>query len=163
MYFIDKLFKNSGAKIKTYSKFSFLIVSAIFIFVGIITLADAYYATEISLGLGYIIGGPIASAVASLFMYGFGEMVEKICNLGEIPTSKNNNESENNTSEEDSIQENVKVCSNCKTPFDSDADFCVKCGKPVPKQDTQQKVCKKCGEALVGNFTFCTKCGTKND
>lgn len=48
-------------------------------------------------------------------------------------------------------------CSGCGAEVKEGAEFCVVCGKKLPKR----KKCSKCGTEVLENVLFCTNCGNK--
>lgn len=74
---MDKLYADIGKKIKGFAKWSF-IVEAIGAFVaGLILLIDEF----ILLGLLLMLLGPIVAFVGSWILYGFGEIIDKLCDI----------------------------------------------------------------------------------
>lgn len=80
------MFDNIGKKIK--------IITKVFVWIGIVGSIIAGFALLIIsaedakksgsfvwLGLFYLIAGPIISWIAGFFMYGFGELIEKTCDI----------------------------------------------------------------------------------
>lgn len=54
-----------------------------------------------------------------------------------------------------------KICSNCGSELEEDAQFCVECGYPVGEIDRKSKehICKHCGNVLRPASKFCGVCG----
>ena len=48
-------------------------------------------------------------------------------------------------------------CSSCGAEIKEGAEFCVVCGKPLPKR----KKCPKCGTEVLEDVMFCTNCGNR--
>ncbi|MCQ2243854.1 MAG: zinc ribbon domain-containing protein [Bacteroidaceae bacterium] len=48
-------------------------------------------------------------------------------------------------------------CSSCGAEIKEGAEFCVVCGKPLPKR----KKCPKCGTEVLEGVMFCTNCGNR--
>ena len=49
----------------------------------------------------------------------------------------------------------MKRCPKCSTEYDSDVNFCEKCGTKL----VQEGVCPKCGKEVSDSASFCPHCG----
>lgn len=143
------MFTNVGRKIKVYAKIAFWIEAIIFVVCGIVVLVEAYWAEEVALGIGLIIGGPLTAWIMSLFIYGSGEMIEKICNIekkiADTPEQK---------SKVEAFVDNVNA--RVEGVFKKSATSPV---QPNSVQSVEIKTCPSCGAALANDAAFCTKCG----
>lgn len=96
---LDMVFQNIGSKIKTLAKI--VLVGGVFISIllAVIQLAtadDAYFEDAAKeLGFVLLIGGPIASYISSILIYGFGQLVENTskraengCSTASVENSK---------------------------------------------------------------------------
>ncbi len=84
------MFNNIGSKIKILASCIFWISSVVSVIIGIFYLILAIKAQVITVGLSYIILGlliPIVGIIASwicgMFVYGFGELIEKTSKIEE--------------------------------------------------------------------------------
>jgi len=88
--FLGGIFSEVGDKIKGFSKFLFIIctiASIIMAIVIFINSSDNSYNDDESITNAvawcYLLIGPIASYLSSLLLYGFGELINRICNIEE--------------------------------------------------------------------------------
>ncbi len=70
------MYDNIGGKLKALAKIQFLILTVASATVGIVMLVS-----EMALGLLFLFGVPVVAWVASWLLYGFGELVEKVCHI----------------------------------------------------------------------------------
>ena len=58
---------------------------------------------------------------------------------------------------------NTVLCPHCSTPNDSQARFCIKCGKPLsvspPPAAEQEPLCPRCHVPVRTSARFCPSCG----
>ena len=73
---MNKLFNNSGKKIKILSNILFFLISLVGIILGIALSADTDEFFSI-----FIFIAPLVGWVISLFVYGYGEIIERICKM----------------------------------------------------------------------------------
>lgn len=52
-----------------------------------------------------------------------------------------------------------RICSSCKSPMESSAKFCTRCGTKAESE--QSKKCPKCAGESPARAIFCGRCGTK--
>ena len=71
------MYDNIGGKIKMAAKLMFFAEAIVFIILGIIRINDE---PDI-IGILILIVGPILAWVSSWFMYGFGELIDKACDI----------------------------------------------------------------------------------
>lgn len=87
------MFDNIGKKIKTLTKILVWIGIVASIIAGLALLIISGEARDygqlIGLGLVFLIGGPFLSWVSSFFMYGFGELIDKTCDIQATVCSSN--------------------------------------------------------------------------
>ena len=76
------MFDNVGGKIKSLAKTIFIIETIIFIIGGLVMLSDGGD-TAMIYGVITIIVGPLTAWVSSWLLYGFGELIEKACEIAE--------------------------------------------------------------------------------
>lgn len=74
----DKWYASVGKKIKGLAFGAFIMESIAAIITGIVLIANGRD-TIISIGVLIMVAGPIAAYVVSLFIYAFGELVDKAC------------------------------------------------------------------------------------
>lgn len=81
------MFDNIGKKIKTLANvlcWVGIVASVITAIIMFIMVEEGPYRTEglyMGLGFAFLIGGPLSSWVSSFFMYGFGELIDKACDI----------------------------------------------------------------------------------
>ena len=139
------MFDNIGSKIKSWAK----IVCWVGIVISVIT-SLTFMENAAFLGLMLLTIGPLVSWVASLFLYGFGELIEKTTEIAEntrCSNTKNENISNNHndiklnnhndikSSNHNDIKSNnnpkTKKCPHCGTQYDFDYPKCPNCGYQV--------------------------------
>lgn len=140
------MFTNVGRKIKVYAKICLWMETIIFVIYGIVVLGDAYWAEEVVIGIALIIGGPISAWIISLFIYGFGEIVEKISSI-EKKVADVTVESGKVEAFIDGVHARIEGL--FKKP------------KMTPMREFELKSCPFCGVTITGDDTFCTGCGQK--
>lgn len=74
------MFSNIGGKIKTLSKVIFAICAVVSFIAGLVLIMNGDEET-IAIGFIVMIVGPLVSWVSSFFMYGFGELIEAVCDI----------------------------------------------------------------------------------
>lgn len=131
----QRMFDKVGEKIKILSQvLCWLgIIFSIILSIGMFIAASDSYNNEVAymmLGFIYLVVGPIASWLSSLFIYGFGELISKTSNL-EKHFCSNAQVSINNTQHQ--TNDNFKSFK------------CAYCGEIVFKGEPS---CKKCGQFL---------------
>ncbi len=72
---MNKLYENIGGKIKSFAKASFVVEAIGAIITGLVLLVD----TEEVIYLLVLLGGPIVAWVSSWLLYGFGEIIDRLC------------------------------------------------------------------------------------
>ena len=70
------MYDNIGGKLKALAEIQFWIVAIASAIAGIVMLVDGMV-----LGLLFLLGVPVVAWVASWLLYGFGELVEKVCHI----------------------------------------------------------------------------------
>lgn len=79
---IEKLFNNIGKKIKALAVKSFVILSLAAAITGIVLLAvEGNQDLILIIGLLLIFAAPIVILISSWLLYGFGEIVDKTCDI----------------------------------------------------------------------------------
>lgn len=76
------MFDNIGGKIKSLAKTIFIIETIICIIGGLVMLTEGSDEAMIY-GVITIIVGPLTAWVSSWLLYGFGELIEKTCEIAE--------------------------------------------------------------------------------
>lgn len=136
------MYDNIGSKLKTLAQAEFAIGAIATLVWGIVLLNGSAW----GMGLLVLIGGPIAAWISSLWIYGIGEIYDKLCDVEKHPRasqsnnqqksfSKNSNKNFQNTekfrgqqvilTEESEIPQ--VVCPKCGTHHDFDYPKCPKC------------------------------------
>ena len=77
------MYDNIGGKIKGLAKAIFFIEAIATVITGFIILANSYYFEGILTGVLVIIVGPIFAWISSWLLYGFGELIEKACDIAD--------------------------------------------------------------------------------
>ena len=81
------MFNDIGKKIKNWAKFvcwTGIIMSVIYAIIMFVMVGEAPYGTEVfyfGLGIAFLFVGPLLSWIGSFFVYGFGELIDKICDI----------------------------------------------------------------------------------
>ncbi len=70
------LYEDIGKKIKRMAIITFLCEMLVAIITGFVFLLEEFFA-----GLCIMVGGSLAAWVFSWFLYGFGELVDKVCDI----------------------------------------------------------------------------------
>lgn len=70
------MYDNIGGKLKTLAKVQFWIAAIASAITGIVMLVS-----EMVLGLLFLFGVPVIAWIATWLLYGFGELVEKVCHI----------------------------------------------------------------------------------
>ena len=73
------MYDNIGKKIKVLAVVSCIIVAITAFIMGIVLMATSE--DLILLGLLVMLGGPVVSWISSWILYGYGELIEKACNI----------------------------------------------------------------------------------
>lgn len=117
------MYNNIGGKIKDLAKGTFIVESIISVIMSFVMMID----TE-GLSLLLIIVGPIIAWVSSWLLYGFGEIIDKLCEISEILNPAETN-IEKTTDNDDDQSENVPqvVCPKCGKHHDFDYPKCPNC------------------------------------
>ena len=97
------MYDKIGGKIKGLAKAMFIVVTIPAVIVGIAILA--IYEELMLYGLLILILGPIIAWVSSFALYGFGELIEKVC---EIATNTRTSQNVSN------VDKNIERIENCK-------------------------------------------------
>ena len=129
------MFDDIGKKIKTLATVSCVVCSISYVITAFIMFANG---DDDLIGLGFLclLAGPLLSWVGSFFIYGFGELIDKACEI------ERNTRSKNTTS--------PTPAANSYTP------------KPIVNQKPSYLLTKLANEKSKNDFWICKKCGTKN-
>jgi uncharacterized OB-fold protein len=118
------VYNNIGTKIKELAKFIAwmgIIGSAIICIILFVVDDDMA-----GICIGVLIGGSLISWISSLFMYGFGELINKTTEIAR-------NTALTNSRQKKSLG---VICTNCKGENHDNAKFCRYCGTPLDAQGT---------------------------
>ena len=120
-------YSNVGGKIKIFAKVIFALDTALMILLGFAILVLAEEGN--TMGLFFIILGPVFSWLGSLVLYGFGELVERAAEIA------------HNTSGAYDARKPVKkiYCAKCGTEADYGTHFCSRCGTSFTQQQSSTK------------------------
>ena len=121
-------YSNVGGKLKIFAKIIFALDTALTVLLGIAILILAEESN--TMGLFFIILGPVFSWLGSLVLYGFGELVERAAEIA------------HNTSNTYHIaQKNVKkiFCQKCGSEADYGSQFCAQCGSRFSQQQSNRR------------------------
>ena len=150
------MFDNIGGKIKTLAKVICvlgIIASVILAIVMFVAAEEGPYSTEgtyTTLGVIFLIGGPLMSRIGSFFTYGFGELIEKTTEIANntkpIKSNQNTYSHSNNTSTPSASVTHKWVCEKCNkltatTP-------CEHCGH-TPTTDKKQTADELLKDGLI--------------
>ena len=73
------MYNDVGESIKRFAKLAFIFEAIVFIIVGIVLMANEVGGDSwVVLGPACMIGGPFIAFISSLFIYGFGEIIDKL-------------------------------------------------------------------------------------
>lgn len=183
------MFNNTGRTIKLYSKIMFWVMTVSLVLTGIVFLSESFDFWEYLVSFLVIILGPIMAWFSASFIYGYGELVEKVGNLEKHIV--NTTEIMYNKSKVESFVDNINDrvadaarvltkpnpektvsfttqlgisaggsrCPQCGTLLEPDAAYCTKCGAPVFAKTEEPRICPSCGKPVSTESAFCTKCG----
>lgn len=82
------MFENIGGKIKGLAVLVCSLGMIASVLYGIVLISDAYYDMEIISGCLFIFVGPLIAWLSSCGIYGFGELIEKICGIHDMMQAK---------------------------------------------------------------------------
>lgn len=74
-------YENIGSKIKSLAKTSFVVEAIAAVITGIALLLAEIDEGDFPFGLLVILAGPIVAWVSSWLIYGFGEIIDKLCDI----------------------------------------------------------------------------------
>ena len=148
------MYKDIGKKIKGLAFASFIIETVALFVTGMVVLVnDPDYSP---LALAFMLGGPLAAYLSSLILYGFGELVDKVCDIEKrltnstckpTPSALTTNPNETH---KQSFGEWVE--SNKQHPTNNPVN------NPV---NNAVWVCTSCGQKNANTRTTCLKCGNE--
>ena len=85
MGFFEKFFGNIGKKMKAFARWMFVIESILMILLGLVFFIQAIDSfmggIYVVLGLLFIFLGPLLAWLSSWVLYGFGELIDKTCDI----------------------------------------------------------------------------------
>ena len=167
------MFTNVGGKIKVCSKVVFWVITIAAVMCAIYVWSIVH--NSVALGWILLIGGPLVAWISTVFMYGFGELVEKVCSLeaalgekskqAEVRTANRNEiddpvvQVEPDAKAEESFLQLEKATDLVPQQSDVVCDNFIDLQKQVEKSAT--KNCPNCATEMPAEYIFCTKCGTK--
>ncbi len=122
------MYENIGRKIKGLAMFFFIVVAIAAVIVGIVCMVD----DAVAIGWLVILFGSIVAYVSSWVLYGFGEIVDKLCEI-ERNTRGDKRKSESQSKDDSSHYEmkdiRYKKYKCCKCDYiGEDWAICPKCG-----------------------------------
>lgn len=168
------VFNNIGKKIKKLAEIFAIIGIILSIFLGINDIANyvelgssAQSQNKYILfaGIFWLIIGPIVSWIASFCLYGFGELVDKICDIQTVVCNGNifvADSPKNQKCEEDekSLRQGLIIQAECDG-IKEQQDYVIKSDvTPIFVPDDKMK-CPICGFIQPKGRTVCWQCGAK--
>lgn len=75
------MYKNIGKKIKGLAKVLFIVEAIVVVLTGVIIISLARDYTIFLVGMLVLIIGPIVAWISSWLLYGFGELIDKTCDI----------------------------------------------------------------------------------
>lgn len=108
------MYDNIGGKIKGLAKASFIVAAIAEVITGIALMA----ADEdlILYGLLVMVVGPIVAWVSSWLLYGFGELIDRVCEIAKnTRTSRNTSTVANNQEHQEHIENSEKIATTFKS------------------------------------------------
>lgn len=131
------MFDDIGGKIK-----DFAVVTCVIGIIASIIIAIIMFAKEaIGMGILYLFIGPLLSWIGSFFMYGFGEIVDKICNI------------------EVMIAHNIGRVSEALSTELYENNYSLSKLALKKENITDVWICKQCGEKNAKSNIACNNCG----
>jgi len=133
------MYENIGGKIKSVAVGTFIVEAIVAVFSGV---AIIFSGELVLIGLLVIIFGPLGAWVSSFLLYGFGELIERVCYISHhIGNPSNNSEEYIPTSYEDAAEYNHR--------------------HNLYNVSNKRKACSKCGNIVTERDTKCRCCGTE--
>ena len=117
------MFDNIAIKIKVLANVIFYFWLGVSVIYGLNLIIHEFFLR----GLLFLIVGPLSAYVASILVYGFGELIDKTCaieRLARLPRKQANP----TTKSTQATPGKTKFCTICGTSVDGDANFCTTCG-----------------------------------
>ena len=162
------MFNDIGKKIKGLAVALFAI-EAIFSFIGGLVLMADGDDEKVAVGFLIMVGGVLFSWISSWFLYGFGEIIDKLQDVerntrqtAENARTKGTNtpSASANTSPTDNAVQHTLTCPHCHIPNRTNRTICWYCGKELPQVNNAaaNPVLKESPSVQVDNSTEC-KCG----
>jgi hypothetical protein len=137
------MYDNIASKIKALAQISFAIVAIASIVLGIALLNGTY-----GWSLVIVVVGPLMAWISSLFLYGFGELIERTASIdAKLQSQKKRDSLIKNDTKETKDEDFASV--QPKKAFMNVAD------------NAPKKMCPHCGEWISKNI--CDMCGEKNN
>lgn len=133
------MFENIGKKIKSLANILCWVGIIAYVIAAIVMISTDEYL--IGTGFLLLIVGPLMSWVGSLFIYGFGELIDKTCDIAENTRSRDIKQSTSSEKIQSSGYSLSKLA-NEKTN-NSGSWACKECGT---KNDANSLCCKDCGK-----------------
>ena len=138
------MYDNIGKKIKGLAKVSFCIIAMLTAIAGLtFILIDKHF---IYIGLPLMLGGPFAAWISSWTLYGFGELIDKTCDIATYVGDINKQNGKNNKKKETTINKN-NISSNNNEYMDLVCPFCHETLSLTKKElQAEENECPFCGK-----------------
>lgn len=108
------MYENIGGKIKGLAKATFIVEAIAAVITGIILMVDND--DMIPFGLVLLIVGPAIAWASSWLLYGFGELIDKVCEIAKnTKTLRNTSAFANNQEYEEHIENSEKIATTFKS------------------------------------------------
>ena len=128
------MFTDIGKKIKIYAKAAFWVMSVSGVILGFLLLTEAYGVEEVVPAVVLMVISPLAAWGTTIFMYGFGELIERVCALeqGLVGIADRREAvAAVQTARRPAEARPAKTCPNCGARVSEDSLFCTKCGSSI--------------------------------
>ena len=108
------MYDNIGGQIKGLAKAVFIVEAIAAVITGIALMASDE--DMIPIGLLVMVVGPLVAWVSSWLLYGFGELIDKVCEIAtNTKTSRNASTSSNNQEHQEHIENSEKIAATFKS------------------------------------------------
>lgn len=166
------MFDDIGKKIKSLAKAAFVIDAIGTVVGGFVLLITGEGDTGL-LGLSLMPVGIFVSWASALILYGFGELVDKACDIERNThkeEEKHNTHSSipNNADNSSTVDSLFVICPSCNTKNQKDRTTCWRCESELHQEITLEKsndsqerwICYNCKRPNLSYRTTCWCCGT---
>ena len=128
------MFTDIGKKIKIYARVAFWVASVSGVILGFLLLTDAYGVEEVIPDVVLMIISPLAAWGTTIFMYGLGELIDRVCDL-ERGLAGISDRRETGAAVQTAWKpleaKPAKICPGCGARLSEDSVFCTRCGSCV--------------------------------